>query len=127
MDLTLHPPGSHHFIRSVDEQGIRVGEQRYRHSIALDAEHLEAFPVGAFEQLTVDSLEPVMAWQPELLVIGTGAVSVIPRQDIIAHCYRAGMGVEFMPTPAACRTFNVLMSEDRRAAAILLQDDGTDG
>jgi len=42
------------------------------------------------------------------------------RQAMRAALEAAGLGVEIMSTPSACRTYNVLLAEDRRAAAVLV-------
>ena len=54
------------------------------------------------------------------LLIGTGAVSVYPDKALIGHIKSIGMGVEFMDTGAACRTFNVLIEENRDVVAALI-------
>lgn len=50
----------------------------------------------------------------DVLFIGTGAeIAHIPA-DLRAALEAAGIGVEVMASPAACRTYNVLLSEGRR-------------
>ena len=54
------------------------------------------------------------------MVIGCGVRAALIRPDILRDIKSAGIAVESMDTGAACRTFNVLMSEDRRVAAVLI-------
>lgn len=66
-----------------------------------------------------------LAGQLDVLFIGTGPeIAPIPaalRQTLET----AGLGVEIMSSPAACRTYNVLLSEGRRVAVALLPVGGT--
>lgn len=62
----------------------------------------------------------LLAHDPEVVIIGTGARHVFLPQELIAPLTRAGIGVEVMSTSAACRTWNILSAEGRRIAALLL-------
>ncbi|MGY8795304.1 MAG: Mth938-like domain-containing protein, partial [Woeseiales bacterium] len=57
---------------------------------------------------------------PEIVIFGTGWTPKLPPRDLVFALARRGIGFETMDTPAACRTFNVLISEDRDVAAVLL-------
>lgn len=70
--------------------------------------------------LTAAQLAAVLELEPEILLLGTGARLQFPAADILAPVHRAGVGLEVMDTAAACRTFNILVGEGRRAAAALL-------
>lgn len=60
--------------------------------------------------------------QPEVLLVGTGTRQHLLPMDILAPLMRQGIGVECMTTPAAARTYNVLMAEGRRVIAALLTE-----
>ena len=72
---------------------------------------------GGYED-TAPLLE--IAGQVDVLFIGTGAETAHMPADLRQTLEEAGLGVEVMHSPAACRTFNVLLSEGRRIAAALL-------
>ena len=55
--------------------------------------------------------------QPEVIIIGTGEKIVIPQPALYKTAIDAGIGVEFMDSGAACRTYNILLSEDRSVIA----------
>ncbi len=57
--------------------------------------------------------------EPEIIVLGTGATSRFPPPEYTAGFLTQGIGVEVMGTAAACRTFNILVSEERRVVAAL--------
>ncbi|QPH54343.1 Mth938-like domain-containing protein [Pontivivens ytuae] len=53
----------------------------------------------------------------DVVLLGMGADIANPPEDLVAELEAAGMGVEVMSSPSACRTYNVLLSEGRRIAA----------
>ena len=121
MELTLERPGDHHFIRSVTAEGIEVSDRLYRGPLVLSAaELLIDWTVQRPQDLCEASLEPVFRLKPEIVLIGTGPEQVFPEGELLMCFYRRQMGVEFMTTRAACRTFNVLVSEQRNVVAALL-------
>lgn len=69
---------------------------------------------------TIESFKPLLEQQPELVLLGTGAKLTFPAQQILQSFHQAGIGVEVMNTASACRTFNVLVSENRFVVAGLL-------
>lgn len=113
------------FIQGYGGGGFRVSEVRYLGAILVLPQRTLAWPVGGFGAIDAASLEPVLCCEPrpELLLLGCGpslrAVPAALRQALKA----AGLGVEAMDTGAACRTYNVLLLEERRVAAALLPVD----
>lgn len=69
-----------------------------------------------------DDTETLMklAEEVDVLFIGTGADTAHVPKALREKLEEAGVGVEAMNSPAACRTYNVLLSEGRRVAAALL-------
>ncbi len=73
----------------------------------------------SFDDLSREHLSVAAELRPEILILGTGARQRFPRGDVIGPLQAQGIGVEVMDTAAACRTYNVLVSERRRVAAAL--------
>lgn len=71
----------------------------------------------SFAHLQVAHLEAILALAPELVVLGTGPAQQFPSAEIRALLTARGVGLEVMQLGAACRTFNVLVQEERRVAA----------
>ena len=91
-------------------------------SILLFPDKVLPWQVMATGELTLDSLLPISAATPEveILLIGTGA-KMLPLPSALRNAIRqTGVSMDFMDTGAACRTFNILMTEGRRAAAALI-------
>lgn len=79
-----------------------------------------AWGVESIEGLTAEHFTRLLALKPELVIFGSGTRLSFVRPALLRGLIDAGIGVETMDTPAACRTFNVLASEGRVVAAALL-------
>jgi uncharacterized protein len=82
-----------------------------------------AWPVTSLAELTPQSLQPVIdagRSEVEFVLLGVGARNALPPRAVREALQRAGIGLEFMDTPAAARLYNVLTSEGRRLAAALI-------
>jgi uncharacterized protein len=71
-------------------------------------------------QLTTDSFSSLLAWDIELVILGTGKRQHFPKPQLLRLLYEERIGVESMDTAAACRTFNILAGEGRKVAAALI-------
>jgi len=80
------------------------------------------WPVTALSDMTLAALEPVTALEsvPDILVVGCGEKFVPPLVKLKDQLRDCGIVMEWMDTGAACRTFNVLLSEARHVAAALI-------
>ena len=126
MDVTPLVPAGRQYINRYGPTGFVVSKQPFTGPILVFPEHTEAWDVGGEgdweTRLTAESFAAIFAADPpvEILLLGCGAkLRFIPpavRQAIKA----AGPSLEPMDTGAACRTYNVLMTEDRRVAAALM-------
>jgi len=116
------PAGSRQLIERYGVGSFRVSGRRFEGSILVLPQATEAWSVASFDDLSLNSLQPVIAADPsiEVLIIGCGpALARLPLT--LREVMRAkSIGIEAMDTRAACRTYNVLASEGRRAAAALI-------
>lgn len=108
-------------IRAYAPGRITINETPLTKSFIVAADHLiEDWPPQRFEDLDAGHLKPALALEPEILIIGTGKQQRFLAGALMAELSRGGIGVEVMDTAAACRTYNVLLSEDRKVVAALL-------
>ena len=108
-------------IRAYAPGRINVNDVLLTHSFVVAADALiEDWPPQRFEDLSFAHLQAALALKPEILLIGTGSNQRFLPAELQAELGRQGIGVEVMDTAAACRTYNVLLSEDRRVVAALL-------
>ena len=122
MDITPQLPAGHNLIQAYGDGGFAIGERRYTGSVMVFADRVVPWPVAAIGDITADSLSEAVTQTPkvEILLVGCG-VRLLPVQPGLRESLRsAGIAADFMDTGAACRTFNVLLGEDRRVAAALI-------
>jgi len=108
-----------HLIRAYEPGRVRVGERWLEGNVIVAPDRFEDWGVGDVANLSLEDLEPALALQPEIVLLGTGADVVLPDVGLMATLAARGVGLEIMSTPAACRTFNVLVHERRRVVVAL--------
>ena len=120
MKFTLEPPSQANLIRGYSASELRIGELRIARSCIVSAARLitEWEPL-AFADLAPAHLAAIFALEPEVVLLGTGATQRFATREVQAAFAQRGMGVEAMQLGAACRTFNVLVQEERRVVAAL--------
>jgi uncharacterized protein len=107
-------------IRAYEPGRVRVNERWLAGNVIVSQDQvLEPWTAAAPGELTLADLEPALAMQPEIVLLGTGAEVLLPDVDLMAALAQRGVGLEIMSTAAACRTFNVLVHEQRRVAVAL--------
>ncbi|MEP6634541.1 MAG: MTH938/NDUFAF3 family protein [Luteimonas sp.] len=118
MQLNLERPDYDYFLRGADGASALVNDRRLTRSFIIAPDRLiEDWPARDMTTLTVADLEPMLALQPELIVLGAGAAQAFAPAQTQATCLSRGIGLEMMTNAAAARTFNVLASEGRRVVA----------
>jgi uncharacterized protein len=100
---------------------IWVGSAAISHSVLVPWEGV-VLPWEAmdFEALTPAHFERIAALQPEVVIFGSGSRLRFPSPALLGALHKLRIGVETMDTAAACRTYNVLVSEYRSVVAALL-------
>jgi uncharacterized protein len=107
-------------IRSLEKGRIRIGETWHeQHLIIARDQVIAPWQVEDPAAITTATLEQALELQPEILLIGTGSRYVMCDVLLIAELARRGIGAEIMDTAAACRTYNVLVHEQRSVVAAL--------
>lgn len=110
-------------VRHYHPGELRVREISYERSLIITPwEIIDDWAPQSAAELEAADLERLLQLEPrpEVILLGTGASQHFPAREIMAPLLSAGTGVEVMATDAACRTWNVLLAERRRAAAALI-------
>jgi uncharacterized protein len=108
------------FIRAWEPGRVRIAERWIAGHVIVSAEQIvEGWTSAAPTALTVGDLSPALAFAPTILLLGTGTDRFLPDVELMAALAEQRVGLEIMSTPAACRTFNVLLQEQRRVVAAL--------
>lgn len=126
MELTRQLPGDKVYVRKVGAGGITVAENTYESSLILSPESVDpSWPVRNVEEVSEAALQPVLGLDPEVVIIGTGKALRFLDPALTMMFYSNGIGIEVMDTRAACRTFNILVMEERRVVAALMPPEAT--
>jgi uncharacterized protein len=99
---------------------VMLNGQRRDSSLVVLRDRELPWEPGGFESLRAEDFATLAALEVEIVVLGTGARQRFPHPRLTAPLARARVGLEVMDTQAACRTYNILVAEERRVAAALL-------
>jgi len=100
---------------------VEINRVRHVESLILAGEGpVQSWAAARFDALRAADFEAVLALQPELVLVGTGPRQRFPAAPLLRPLVEQGVGFEIMDTPAACRTFNILIAEGRHVVAALL-------
>jgi uncharacterized protein len=120
MQFTLESSSRVNLVRAYSRTELRIGEERVRSSCLVCADRLVTdWPPARLEELRPEHLEAIFVLQPEVVLLGTGERQRFPPAEIRAAFAARGVGLEVMELGAACRTYNVLVPEERPAVAAL--------
>lgn len=121
MKLSLEKGTASHRIRAYDTGSIRINETDYDEPLIVMPETLiTRWQAPPLAEMAAADFADLIEHEREIILLGTGRRQLFPPARLIADLARQGVGLEVMDTAAACRTYNVLMAEDRRVAAALL-------
>lgn len=121
MKIAQEQPAGKNAFTGYGEGYVEVNRIRHHASLIVSPERLVTdWPAASIEALTADHLAAIVELKPEIVLLGTGAALRFPHPAMLAPLYKAGIGVEVMDTPAACRTYNILLGEGRNVIAALV-------
>ncbi len=108
-------------IKAYEAGVVVVNDTAFRHSIIIMPEYLDTtWEPQQLDEVTEEHLAKIIDLKPEVVLFGTGFRYQFPGVALQAYFLQHGVGIEFMDTSAACRTYNILMSEGRNVAGALL-------
>ena len=108
-------------IRAYRAGELRINDDVHRGTVIVSASRVVSLPeVKDPNDLAQVDPSRLLAQDPELILLGTGSRQIFPAASFSAQFLSAGIGFEAMDTGAACRTFNVLVAEQRRVVALLM-------
>lgn len=122
MKLHSDTPGARNTVTGYGAGFVEIDGERHTESILVTPQvDVAAWGVAEFEALRPEDFERLRDFDAEVVLFGTGERQRFPHPRLIASLTNAGVGVEVMDTGAACRTYNILVSEGRRVLAALLR------
>src|SRR5690242_13108676 len=120
MKLHLSRAADRNAFSGYGEGYVLINGVRYERSVIVLPDRIIDWPVAGFGELSHSVFESLRELPADVIVLGTGATLRFPAPTDLQMLIKAGIGIEVMDTQAACRTYNVLLAEDRRVAAALL-------
>lgn len=120
MKLHLADTQNRHAVTGYGTGYLAVNHIRHEQPLIITPEEPpQPWSVTHFEALDAAAVAALLENSPEIIVLGTGATQRFAAPVVIRPLIEAGIGLEMMSTPAACRTYNILMSEGRRVVAAM--------
>lgn len=99
---------------------LSVNGTRYEHPLIVTPEAPPLpWAVTSVSDLNAETTGLLLAGSPDIVIIGTGQTQIFPQPARLRPLIEARVGLEIMNTPAACRTYNVLVGEGRRVLAAI--------
>jgi uncharacterized protein len=121
MKLHLTTAENHYLITGYSADFVEINKQRYTQNLIVMADKLILdWPATDFASLVETHFAQIINLKPEVVLLGTGEKHQFLHPKIIQKLTENGIPLECMTTAAACRTYNILMSEGRNVAAMLI-------
>lgn len=126
VDITPAVAEQRQLIQRYGDGGFRIAGIDYTGSVLIEAERTHPWPIVDPTAVTLESLAPItQSFGAQMvggmvMLLGTGAEPAIIDRGLRAELRALGIGLEVMGAGAACRTFNVLLAEDRAVMAAMI-------
>ncbi|MDO9421438.1 MAG: Mth938-like domain-containing protein [Herminiimonas sp.] len=123
--MKLHSSNTQQYqtVTSYEDNGVEINLIPFSNSLIVLPEIApSAWPVTSFDALTIEHFEQINAISPDVVILGTGKRQRFVHPRLTAPLTTRRIGVECMDNQAACRTYNILMTEGRKVALALIFD-----
>jgi uncharacterized protein len=121
--MKLHTSSTEKYqtVTGYDHTGVEINAQRFDYSVLVMPEVApRPWNVTRFEDLTAAHFEQIAADKPDVVILGTGERQRFVHPRLVTSLSSQRIGVESMDSHAACRTYNILMGEGRKAVLALI-------
>ena len=120
MKISLDNGTAGYRVTAYERGSIKINEEIIESAVILSANGYRLWEAQSVDTLTEALLIVALEENPDILLLGTGERQQFPAPQLMKPVAESGTGLEVMDTAAACRTYNVLISEDRHVVAALL-------
>ncbi|MGD2119083.1 MAG: Mth938-like domain-containing protein [Chromatiales bacterium] len=121
MKFALTDTGEANTITAYSSGEFRVGQQDFQGSLLVSTHAVsDGWPVNSVAEIDAQVIEALLERKPQTIIIGTGKTLQFPEYELLENLAGKHVGVEVMDTPAACRTYNILVAEGRNVLAALI-------
>lgn len=123
MKLHLDSAGGRNVVTAYGDAYVEISRVRYESSVVVLPDRVVTdWGRAGFDALSRADIEQLLAFQPMIVLLGTGKRQRFPPPALMQPLMDARIGYEIMNLQAACRTYNIVIAEGRHAAAALLFD-----
>ena len=125
VDITPLVPAGRQIIQGYGDRSFRIAGKDWQGSVIILPDQTQSWAVAAMADITTDSLSPVIRGGGgiQLLLLGCGTAIANLDRAVRDDLRQNDIALELMDTGAACRTFNILLAEERPVAAALITMD----
>lgn len=122
MDITPQLHEHAPLIQRYGNGGFVIRQKRYETALFITPFAVLELALDALADLKVPDLRTLIEQEsePEVLIVGAGQTGGFLDTPLRQMLNEREIGFDVMDTGAACRSFNVLLAEERRVAALLL-------
>ena len=119
MNALVDDPNNDNTITSYGPGWIKIAQRKINNPCVVTRTTLttDSLPSNIMN-LGMQNIEPIVSMSPEVVIIGTGKKQLFLDQKISSILTNQRIGVEYMDTAAACRSFNILLAEERSVVGI---------
>ncbi len=121
--MKLHTTSTQQYqtVTGYEENWVEINAIKFSHSLLVMPEQAPVhWNVPTFSSLTIEHFSEIESLEPDVVILGTGNRQQFIHPQLIANLTARRIGVECMDNQAACRTYNILMTEGRKVALALI-------
>lgn len=111
MSLQLETP-EQNSIQAYDKNKIKINSIDYHYNLIISEKDIIPWDISTLTSINAETIKPCLMFNPDLILIGHDTAKRLP-QELICTLAKDKIGIEIMAVGAACRTFNILLSEFR--------------
>ena len=127
MKLHSTPTQQYQTVTSYDDDGVEFNAVRYAASLLVLPEIAPIeWPVASFDTLNEEHFAHIASFEPDVVILGTGRRQRFVHPKLTGALTSKRIGIECMDNQAACRTYNILMTEGRKVALALVFEHTAD-
>lgn len=121
MKFATYDTDTGYLIQGYERGRVFVGGKTYETGIIVTPQRIiTGWGPATPDDLAAEHIAAMVDLEPQVMILGTGPRQVFPDTGICGVALQRGLAVEVMDTGAACRTYNILMSEGREVVAGLI-------
>ena len=120
MKLHASNAGAANIITAYGDDYVMVNGARRNSSLVVTATEVKPWSATSFDALSAEHFDELSQLGVEIVLLGTGKRQRFPHPRLTASLGAARVGLEVMDLKAACRTYNILVAEERKVALALV-------